>query len=202
MLMSRFLILAGLAPFWLALLLAAPAASAAEPKLSPIGTMEASAHRPLPAGAAIRVRPAGTGATNERIARLFAAELAERGFRLVSGGRSFELSYRFVAELEATPDQPPPHIRLRRPETGDATQQPSGPLPPPADDGRDDVTRVQSSPRTLEVELLDPERDLVWSARASAMVEAKDLEEMARLLVPAVLDRLGQSTAGENVFAR
>jgi len=179
--------------------LAAPLVAHAQ---QPVGTMEATAYGAMPAAAAFRVRRAGTDVESDRVARLFVEELRRRGYRVVDTGQAQALSFRFIAEMEANPDQPLPRVRLRAPDSG-ATDLSSDIEPiRRIDDGRDEVTRLQSSPRTLLVEVQDVERRLLWSARATATVDVDRPEEIAALLVPALLNRLGETVSGEDIYRR
>jgi hypothetical protein len=168
----------------------------------PVGTLEATAYGALSAATAIRVRRAGTDVESDRVAQLFADELGKRGYRVVDTGQAQALSFRFIAEVEANPAQPLPQVRLRAPDSG--ATEPGSDIEPilRIDDGRDEVTRLQSSPRTLLVEVQDAERRLLWAARATAAVHVDRREEIAALLVPALLNRLGQTVAAEDIYRR
>jgi len=175
-----------------------PSASAQE--LLPVGWIDASANGELSMAVPIRIRPPSLEEEIQRIDRLFADELGRRGYAVTEDARANALSFRFVTDRAVDTEQPFPHVRVRPPferkEEKDLDD-----IVPTVDDGRDRPTRLQSSPKTLVVEIVGTDRRLIWSGRATAAVKTNDLEEIAALTVPALLDRLGRDATGEDFYA-
>jgi hypothetical protein len=185
----------------LTLVATAFATSAAADELLPVGWVDATANQELSLAVPIRIRPPGLDEASQHISRLFADELSRRGYAVAEGAKANVLSFRFITERAVETDRRYPHVRMRAPADRRA-ERAGDDVVPDIDDGRDQSTRLQSSPRTLVVEIVGAERQLIWTGRATASVKSDDLEEIAAITVPALLDRLGRDATGEDIYAR
>lgn len=181
--------------FWLSLILCGislPPASALAQERAPVGTLDATAHGEIARGAPVRIRKPDASETSDQIARLFQSQLSARGFRIADSGNAYVLAFRFTSDVSVDPE-PYPMVELKPREPNPSYDDEATAILRLGRRGGSEPTALRSRTQILLVELVDLRGTLLWSARATPLVAGDSLSEVARAVVPPLLDHLGQT---------
>lgn len=165
---------------------------------APVGMLDATTYGEILSGAPVRIRRPDATETSEQIAGLFQVQLRAHGFRLAESGIGYVLSFRFTSDVSVDPE-PYPMVQLKPREQNPSNDDEATALLRLGRRGGSDPTALRSRTRILLVELIDQHGRLLWSARATPLVAADSLYEVAAAIVPPLLDHLGQTVYAEDL---
>ena len=164
-----------------------------------LGTIDATSHLALEDGVPFRIRLPDRSASSIETAKLFTAELKKKGYSPSDTGTGYTLAFKWTSDVAIEPE-PYPMVELRPRDRNPSYDEEADRL---FRLGQRDIDTApfhpRSMPRILLVEVLNKRAQLVWSARATALIATDDPGEIAATLVPRLVHRLGQTVYDEEL---
>lgn len=165
---------------------------------APVGVLDATAHGEIVPGAPVRIRKPDRSEDSEQIARLLQGQMSARGFRVAETGNANVLSFRFTSDVSVDPERYP-MVELKPRERNPSYDDEATAVLRLGRRGGSEPKPLRSRTQILLVELVDEKGRLLWSARATPLVAADTLHEVATAIVPPLLDRLGRTVHAEDL---